>query len=147
MVCKSYPTTLIANGATSYTWSALSQTAQQVTLSPLGNTTYTVTGTGSDGCVNTATVNVKVVNCPGFEEFQGLAATRIYPNPAKDFLTIDSQELLHFEILDQTGRSILQLEGVEGRQDVSLEALPAGLYFMVLRKDKQQHIRKLMVDK
>jgi hypothetical protein len=146
MVCKSYPTILIANGATSYTWSALNQTAQQVTLTPIGNTTYTVTGTGSDGCVNTATVNVKVVLCPGFEEFQGLAATRIYPNPAKDYLTIDSQELLHFEILDQTGRSILQLEGVEGRQDVSLEALPAGLYFMVLRKDKQQHIRKLLVD-
>lgn len=60
-ICTGGTATLIANGATNYTWSsnAGSATTSSVTVSPTGNTTYTVTGE-SLGCIfaSTTTVNV-----------------------------------------------------------------------------------------
>jgi VCBS repeat-containing protein len=56
-------TTLSATGAATYAWTgALLNTnnTSSVTANPTAQTTYTVTGTDANGCVNTATVTVNV---------------------------------------------------------------------------------------
>jgi uncharacterized protein (DUF2126 family) len=51
---------LSANGATSYIWQPGSLTGSNITVTPLVTTTYTVTGTNSNGCTDTASRVVEV---------------------------------------------------------------------------------------
>lgn len=62
-ICHGSNVTLTPTGASTYVWTNLSGGPTQV-VSPLTNTTYTVTGTSSNGCVSTATVTVTVKTLP-----------------------------------------------------------------------------------
>ena len=60
-ICQGSNTTLIANGADSYSWSTGENTAS-INVSAFG--IYTVTGTSAAGCSNTATATVIVSQAP-----------------------------------------------------------------------------------
>ncbi|MCE3278130.1 MAG: hypothetical protein K0S44_321 [Bacteroidetes bacterium] len=62
-VCNNSSVTLSASGATSYSWSTGS-TASNISVSPTSATTYTVTGTSSNGCTASITANVSVLSQP-----------------------------------------------------------------------------------
>ncbi len=62
-LCSGSSMVLNASGATSYTWSNASQ-ALSITVSPLVNTTYSVVGTSTDGCIGIALNSVTVVAIP-----------------------------------------------------------------------------------
>ncbi|MBA3829629.1 MAG: PKD domain-containing protein [Taibaiella sp.] len=68
IICKGFSATLKATGANTYVWSpatGLSCTACDSTITtPAAATTYTVTGTGANGCTNTSTVIVTVNQSP-----------------------------------------------------------------------------------
>ena len=59
-ICGGFSTTISASGATSYLWSPGGYTDASVVVSPLTNTTYTVTGTTGGSCSATASVNIVV---------------------------------------------------------------------------------------
>jgi len=61
-VCSGSSTTLTASGGSSYSWTG-GPTAAQYVVSPVSNTTYTVTGT-SNGCTASASQLVSVVSAP-----------------------------------------------------------------------------------
>ncbi len=63
-VCNGTPTTLTASGAQSYEWGAGLSSSASINVSPNSNTVYTVTGTDSNGCVNTKAVQVVVNAIP-----------------------------------------------------------------------------------
>jgi hypothetical protein len=60
-ICKGNSTTLLANGATSYTWNT-SATTSSITVSPTITTSYSVTGSNTVGCSNSAITSVSVTN-------------------------------------------------------------------------------------
>lgn len=63
-LCAGASTTLQLSGtALSYTWNA-GATSSTLPVSPLASTLYSVTGTGANGCKNTATYNVVVNALP-----------------------------------------------------------------------------------
>ena len=62
-VCKGDAATLTASGALNYKWSTGSNTAA-ITVSPVVNTTYTVTGTTLEGCSDTAVASVFIKQKP-----------------------------------------------------------------------------------
>ena len=64
-ICLGNTQTISANGATiiSYAWSNSNSNASQ-TVSPTTKTTYTVTGTDANNCLNTATTTVIVNTLP-----------------------------------------------------------------------------------
>jgi gliding motility-associated-like protein len=62
-ICNGESTTLTASGATSYSWSTGS-TFDSTTVNPTTNTTYTVTATDGNGCINTANSTVTVNALP-----------------------------------------------------------------------------------
>jgi hypothetical protein len=54
-VCANSPVTFTASGASTYTWSAGSATNPIISVTPTANTSYTVTGTSTLGCVSSNT--------------------------------------------------------------------------------------------
>lgn len=62
-ICVGWNDTLTASGALSYVWSSGGTAAMEV-VSPVANSTYTVTGTDSNGCINAATSTVSVNQNP-----------------------------------------------------------------------------------
>ena len=60
--------TLNGSGATTYSWSPAAglsaTTGTPVSANPAATTTYTITGTDGNGCVNTATATISVGNTP-----------------------------------------------------------------------------------
>lgn len=64
VICSGQSTTLTATGATTYTWNPGGITGSAVALNPTTSTVYTVTGTNSNGCNNTAVRSVTVNPTP-----------------------------------------------------------------------------------
>jgi gliding motility-associated-like protein len=63
-ICLGDNVDLTANGANTYTWDNGLGAGQSQTASPIVFTTYTVTGTDLNGCVNTAQVDVSINSLP-----------------------------------------------------------------------------------
>jgi hypothetical protein len=61
-ICNGESVNLAASGAASYSWSPTTglnaTTGANVTATPSASTTYTVTGTDGNGCINTATADI-----------------------------------------------------------------------------------------
>lgn len=62
-ICAGATATLIASGASTYSWNTGATTANLI-ISPSSTTVYTVTGTSAAGCVKTATGTVVVGTAP-----------------------------------------------------------------------------------
>lgn len=64
-ICAGQSTNLTGSGANTYTWNPGSLSGSPVSVSPSGNTTYTVVGTNTTtGCTNTAQVAITVNPSP-----------------------------------------------------------------------------------
>ncbi len=63
-ICTGGTATVTANGASTYTWSTGANTANIVVTPTAGITTYSISGTDGNGCVNTSTVSVSVNSYP-----------------------------------------------------------------------------------
>ncbi|MDF2452949.1 MAG: hypothetical protein K0S26_2453 [Bacteroidota bacterium] len=61
-ICAGQAATLTAGGATSYTWNPGNLTGTSVTVTPVINTTYTITGVDA-ACTGSVTSEVTVTNC------------------------------------------------------------------------------------
>ncbi|WP_317899912.1 glycine-rich protein [Aurantibacillus circumpalustris] len=59
-ICTGSTPTLTASNVLSYTWTPGGSNATSITVSPTSNTSYTVRGTNSLGCISTAIMNVTV---------------------------------------------------------------------------------------
>ncbi|MCX8080152.1 MAG: gliding motility-associated C-terminal domain-containing protein [Bacteroidia bacterium] len=62
-ICSGNSATLIANGATNYTWNT-SQTTSSIVVTPTALTVYTVIGASASGCTNVATATVSIFPTP-----------------------------------------------------------------------------------
>ena len=61
-ICPGLSTTLSANGASTYVWNPGNQPDSNYTVSPTATTIYTVTATGANGCIVSATQTINVSN-------------------------------------------------------------------------------------
>lgn len=62
-ICGSGSTTLHASGADTYNWMPGSSTSADYTVSPTSTTTYTLSGTSSQGCTGQTTITITVGTC------------------------------------------------------------------------------------
>lgn len=74
-ICSGSSATLTATGGISYSWSPATglsaTTGASVATSPTITATYTITGTNANGCVNTGTATVTVINIPSVPSITG----------------------------------------------------------------------------
>jgi trimeric autotransporter adhesin len=62
-VCLGNAVTLLGNGANTYTWSNAS-TSNNIIVSPLTNTTFSVIGKDANDCINTASTTMSILTLP-----------------------------------------------------------------------------------
>jgi hypothetical protein len=64
VICSGNSAMLTASGAISYTWSPTSSSSNPLTVNPVSSANYTATGTGTNGCIAMASVQVFVLPSP-----------------------------------------------------------------------------------
>lgn len=146
-VCIGVTDTLSANGANTYTWSANagSVTTSTVSISPTANTTYSVTGTDANGCVNNDTVTVIVQNCStGINKISNGNELGIYPNPASNMLQVvsNNEQVAQLQITDMLGHELIQINIQLGKASIDISGLANGVYFIRTAWGTQKFVKQ-----
>jgi hypothetical protein len=83
----------------------------------------------------------------GVDEMEGLAMN-VYPNPAKNFFTIETgQGNGTLSLYDGAGRQVLSILLQSSKQNISVVGIPAGVYVAVVeQKGKAAARRKLVIE-
>lgn len=87
-ICVGESAIITAAGAITYTWTNGVNTAQQQ-VSPATTTIYQVSGSSSEGCQNTITIEQRVSACTGVEKRTSEGSTRFYPNPGQGIIEVE----------------------------------------------------------
>ncbi len=76
-----------------------------------------------------------------------IAGLEIYPNPAKDFVTITAEtDEISYSIVSLSGQIFAQGNITSG-QTISLESLQTGAYLLKIAADGRQQVEKLLITK
>lgn len=62
-----------------------------------------------------------------------VAQVEVFPNPAQDFLQVNTDTPLHATLFDLNGRQVLQQAHIESSTQLQLSALPTGTYLLRTR--------------
>ncbi len=130
-ICAGQNLTLTAGGVTNYSWSNGANTASTI-VTPSTSTIYTVTSTYTTGCSDTKTVSVNVSACTGFNEVSFENNFTVFPNPAKELITITAGQALigkTYTINDYTGKVIATGKISSEKTTISMHGLAKGIYF------------------
>lgn len=148
LICMGETVDLTAGGANTYVWSGNAGTTDKITVTLPYDVvySYTVTGTGANGCKNTATVSVVSSKCSGLNSISGIiAGTRIYPNPSNGNITIEMQAGANsIQVMDLSGRVVLSKETEETTLNMSLENLAAGVYYFKVKSAEEVETIKVV---
>lgn len=120
------------NEGATYMWNT-GATTPTIEVSEVG--VYTVTITGTNGCVTIADVTVDFVS--SIEDLNQATLSRAYPNPADQQITIELiniTEDLELQVRDLSGRLVMTREIESGTKqiDVKTNELSEGTYFYQL---------------
>ena len=80
------------------------------------------------------------------EEVVTQRETVLYPNPTSGCFTIELSEESNVGIFNMVGQNMMNLEKVSGHQQVNLEGLPKGLYFVRIQNGKLTETKKLVIE-
>jgi hypothetical protein len=131
MLCIGQSATLTASGASSYTFNP-GGAGTSIVVSPSLTSTYTINGTGANGCTNSSTFTQSVSTCAGIKTFEETLGLVVYPNPTTGKITISYKiNWIGFGIYNSLGEK-LQINKVFGKEsvEVDLSAQPEGIYFI-----------------
>ncbi|MGZ3903737.1 MAG: T9SS type A sorting domain-containing protein, partial [Bacteroidia bacterium] len=130
-ICSGTIITLNGQGATNYTWT--NGITDGVAFTPTATSTYTVTGSDSNGCNNSDTITVNVNNCTtGIANLtENGAQIFVYPNPVRDILTFRSNNRIGpVSIYDCLNNLIYQNTINSFQANIDLIEIPEGVYFV-----------------
>ena len=147
-VCKGDKRVYTVAGASSYTWSAGGIHTPTISLSPTVTTTYSVTGTGTNSCINNKFFTVTVNNCNGISETEiNESALKIYPNPASHNLTLETESLINLKLINHLGEVVFEAMFESGKHFIDLTRFNSGIYTVQSsRKDSMQVTRLLKME-
>lgn len=145
-LCVGQTASLTASGAVSYTWSTTQQTAV-IAISPTITTSYTLSGTGANGCTGNLVIIQNVSPCTGFEDITATGpAIRFYPNPNNGSFTIVSEDDMDLSLVNSLG-ALVKTISLSGGNDhrLQMEGLAPGIYFLVCSQGSQSMVQKVVV--
>jgi hypothetical protein len=88
-----------------------------------------------------------VINNISLGELSPLAALNLFPNPASTFIFIDAPRLINkVDILNLQGQSIRDFAAQDGLQQISVEGLAKGIYWVQLQSKNMETMRRILVE-
>lgn len=150
VMCKGENNTIIGGGAATYSWSSGTTTASFViTPSLVTTSTYSVIGTASNACTNTAAVQVKINACTGLNALSRNSDDLfIYPNPSSGDIKIQSQQALDLKLINALGQLIQNIKlDEENNYEVHVSGLANGVYFVSGLQQGVEINQKIVVNK
>ncbi len=134
LICLNESATITASGASTYSWSNGASTSS-IVVSPNIDITYmyTVVGTDTNNCTATASQSLVVSKCVGLES-RGVEANlwSVYPNPGYGVYTVElgGSSVKSIQVIDVTGRIILNEKSNSEKFIVNINNYPAGVYYL-----------------
>lgn len=131
-----------------YAWDDGQTTATASGL--MNNSSYCVSVTDDNGCVDTACVTIFIV---GVDELAANRSIRLFPNPTTGNAYIetgwDTDEQVQVDLFTTTGQLLLtkQFNGRAEREELSTEDLPAGMYLVRFTVQDQVVTRQLIIQR
>jgi hypothetical protein len=132
LICAGETTTLTAGGAMTYTWNT-PQNSESIVVSPTITTTYTVTGSGSNGCSNVSVITQSVDACVGV----GILAANggqltVYPNPNNGafFISLESEGMASLAIYNLAGQQIVSTRLHDRVSSIDISTFSNGIYVL-----------------
>lgn len=147
-ICVGETSTLSASGASSYVWNTTS-TLVSLVVSPTTTTSYTVTGTDNNGCVNTSSVTQNVNACTSLASIARVDnIVSVYPNPNSGEFTLSANSDITLSIVNELGQLVKTVTLYENnKRSILLNELASGIYFVVGQNGGQVVREKIIVNK
>ena len=146
LLCEGESATLTASGAANYTFSP-GGAATIIIVSPNITTTYTITGTDTNGCKNTASITQSVDACTSIKneelKVKNLGLT-IFPNPSKGIINVDLGFNTEIVIVNALGQVVYSSKFVSGTHQINLESLANGVYIVEIKNAKNLKTIKMI---
>lgn len=134
-VCAGATVNLSSSGGTNYNWSGpggFSSTLQSPVISAIsigGSGSYIVTVIDANGCSDTASVMVNVINCNSIENNNQINVS-VYPNPVANYINFQSDiDFENITILDLSGKVVLKQKY---QSTIDASVLSKGVYLIQL---------------
>ncbi len=146
LLCVGQTASLTASGASTYTWNTTANSTV-IAVSPTVTTSYTVTGSGSNGCTNTFTISQAVSPCTGINaKTASVNDILVYPNPNTGVFTIElnNGSVKNIEVMDLTGRVILSSSYVNDKVDFNINTLANGVYYVRIQSNNAVDVIKIV---
>lgn len=147
LLCSGQSATLSATGALTYTWSTNENTAN-VVISPSVQTTFTVQGTDSNGCLNLAVITQDVDICNNVPVYSNIKmfSYNVYPNPSTGIYILETQANTVANVIDMLGNIIYSKALTEGKNQINLSEFSDGQYILKLTSNECFRTVKLIKD-
>jgi hypothetical protein len=119
-------------GQYTYTWSPTTSTLSFATVCPSVTSVYTLT-LKDTCCTVVLTKTVTVNSCSGIGENNSLNSEfTIYPNPAKNFVTIRTNvaKTKEARIINGIGQEVMRIELTKEQTHIDVSKLSKGIYFV-----------------
>lgn len=147
-ICKGKSVQLTASGASTYTWNQNLLMGSTQNVTPQETTLYQVVGKDTNGCTDTATVEITVQECAGIEN-ESEATIRVFPNPTNDFIYLDqlpTVEPIAIFLSDVRGKIIqkMNISGVSSAQ-MKLHTIESGMYLLHVKTPQKERIYPIIV--
>ena len=142
-ICAGEKATLTISGATSYTWNN-SSTGTTTVLSPTFTTIYSVTGTGTNSCKSNKLFTITVNKCTAINETDETDNwVKLFPNPVKDELNVQTKHELKIIIYNALGKSIYQSLIAPPSYSIPSKDFEIGIYTVKIISNKGTKIMRL----
>jgi serine protease len=139
---------ITATGATTYTWNT-SATTTVIAVSPSVTTSYTVTGTNSNGCMNSASFTQSVSACTGVQVLNVLdGQLSVHPNPNSGVFTIQAnfEGAYDVTIYNNIGQVVKRDAGLKGNNQLDLSGYAVGIYNIVVNVNGNYKTIKMVIE-
>ena len=148
-ICVGESASLTGNGAVTYEWAASTLFIQSpvAVISPVVNTTYTLTGTDIHGCSKKVTITQLVDACTGINKVStSLTGVKVSPNPTTGMFTVESNSTLNktIEVVDLTGKVIMSATTKEDKFNVNINNLSDGIYYVKIKSNDDIKVVKVV---
>jgi hypothetical protein len=111
-----------------------------------GSFTPVYTFTNTQGCSNTASVNINVLACASINEKNAIVGLSVYPNPNNGVFVVDlnTNTLKVITIMDVTGRVVYSTNTFDVKHSINLTKLTNGVYFAQISTEGKTNTFKLI---